>query len=491
MTAIEFVQARNQTVAADVPRVAAWGGRPRTIESITIHHWGSTGQTHDGVVAWFRDAAPTSAHSVVSAGRITQMVLDEDAAWHAGNAVGNTSSIGIECRPEAADADYQTVAELIRTLRTRHGDLPLIPHSHWTSTECPGRWDLARLDHEARIASTQKGTTMAYKSLVTPNYNAVANAGWCLSFAQAFYGAPVAYANAWEAWENVPASFKHAGQYPPEDAQSVLWFSHTGTYWDSALGDFRYGEWGHVVGYVPGRGIYSAPAVQQTDSAGTYIPSQGVYSNIPQIEAAYNCRYVGWSESLNGLRVCAPVAAATAALTVPGDTSKQRTTGTAGAKRRTGPGTTFPENGTALAGGVTGNFVGYARGENIQGNAIWLKGISGDWFWSGGFTSTSTAGLKDLTPKAITKVFTMKDVPGGVLARSKPTTAGEVLSTFKPNPKGNGKNKATVTAWTKGETVNGTNVWYRLHAVKGGGYQWMHASTFTNATTTGLPEVKA
>jgi hypothetical protein len=148
----ESYTAKGFTPAAQVPFVAEWGGRKRTIESITIHHWGARGQTHMGVVNFFCVTGPgtTSAHFVSSAGKTHCIVSPLDAAWHAGNAFGNTSSIGIECRPEASDADYLEVAKLIAWLRAQYGDLPLIPHRDWQSTECPGIWDLKRLDNLAR-----------------------------------------------------------------------------------------------------------------------------------------------------------------------------------------------------------------------------------------------------------------------------------------------------------------------------------------------------
>ena len=34
--------------------------------------------------------------------------------------------------------------------RAVYGNLPLSPHKRWTSTECPGNWDLGRLDRLAR-----------------------------------------------------------------------------------------------------------------------------------------------------------------------------------------------------------------------------------------------------------------------------------------------------------------------------------------------------
>lgn len=148
MTTIDESQtAKGYTPAAQVPQVF---GRRRSIDGIVIHHWGVTGQTHDGVVSFFTHGpGTTSAHYVVSAGRITCLVSPLDAAWHSGNAVGNATTIGIECRPEATPEDYDTVAELIRYLRARYGPLQLSPHREWQATACPGVWDLYRLDELA------------------------------------------------------------------------------------------------------------------------------------------------------------------------------------------------------------------------------------------------------------------------------------------------------------------------------------------------------
>lgn len=148
MTSIDESQtAKGFTPAGLVPQVF---GQARTIDGAVIHHWGNLGQTHDGVVDFFvNGAGQTSAHFVVSAGRITCLVSPADAAWHSGNAVGNATTIGIECRPEATDADYATVAELVRYLRNEYGALPLSPHRQWHNTACPGVWDLNRIDAEA------------------------------------------------------------------------------------------------------------------------------------------------------------------------------------------------------------------------------------------------------------------------------------------------------------------------------------------------------
>lgn len=125
--------------------------RNTQVKSLTIHHWGSRGQKFDNVVHWLcQKRAGTSAHYVVEAGRVACIVDPDRRAWHAGNSRGNHESIGIECRPEATEGDYATVAALIADLRAVYGNLPLYPHRHWTSTACPGVWDLKKLDRLAR-----------------------------------------------------------------------------------------------------------------------------------------------------------------------------------------------------------------------------------------------------------------------------------------------------------------------------------------------------
>lgn len=111
-------------------------------DRIVIHHWGADGQSHDGVVDFFTrgPGSGTSAHYVVSAGRITQICHDYDTAYHAGNWTINLHSIGIECRPEATEDDLRTVAELVRRIRSEWGPLPLSVHSDYYPTACPGRY---------------------------------------------------------------------------------------------------------------------------------------------------------------------------------------------------------------------------------------------------------------------------------------------------------------------------------------------------------------
>ena len=125
--------------------------RNSKVKSITIHHWGSRGQKFDNVVNWLcQKRAGTSAHYVVEAWKVACIVDPDRRAWHAGNSRGNHESIGIECRPEATEGDYATVAALVADLRAVYGNIPLKRHRDWTSTACPGVWDTGKIDRLAR-----------------------------------------------------------------------------------------------------------------------------------------------------------------------------------------------------------------------------------------------------------------------------------------------------------------------------------------------------
>lgn len=126
---------------SDASSTRAFYGFKSKPTGITIHHWGADGQSHDGVVSYLtRDNGNTSAHLVTSAGRVTRLVDDERAAWHAGSKEGNGSTIGIECRPEMSDEDWNTLVQLCADLEEIHGSLKYYRHSDWKATACPGRY---------------------------------------------------------------------------------------------------------------------------------------------------------------------------------------------------------------------------------------------------------------------------------------------------------------------------------------------------------------
>lgn len=145
-------------------------GRPYGVTAITIHWWDDPAvrrPSFDTVINLFVSGArKTSAHYVAEAGRVACLVAPGDRAWACGDGInvgsgGNDKSISIECNWRQSDSDYDTIAQLVADLRKTYGDLPLKPHRTWTSTECPGTYDLARIDRLARQKAGQKVPTAA------------------------------------------------------------------------------------------------------------------------------------------------------------------------------------------------------------------------------------------------------------------------------------------------------------------------------------------
>lgn len=138
----------NYTPEAQSPAVF---GQPRVIKGITIHWWGdpSTNPSFEGVRDYLcRPNGDTSAHLVVTGdGRQVACIVNyNDVAWHAGNATGNATTIGIECDPRCRDEDYDVIAEVVADIRSAFGDVPIYSHRMWTQTTCPGNYDINRID---------------------------------------------------------------------------------------------------------------------------------------------------------------------------------------------------------------------------------------------------------------------------------------------------------------------------------------------------------
>ena len=107
----------------------SWANRPHDypVQLIVIH---DTEGTYATAIQDFQDPSfAASAHYVVSdAGQITQMVHEQDIAWHAGNWDYNTRAIGIEHEGYAyaqptwyTTAMYQASAHLIASICSRWG----------------------------------------------------------------------------------------------------------------------------------------------------------------------------------------------------------------------------------------------------------------------------------------------------------------------------------------------------------------------------------
>ena len=133
----------------------------REVDFYTIHWWGNTTDFMTMVRTFTSGNKQTSAHFGVEAGHVACLVNPDDVAWACGNWEGNLRSISIECNPRGSDEDYLEIAALIRYLRNIYGDKPLVPHSHWVATQCPGTYDLDRIEKLSRIAPTKKENTVA------------------------------------------------------------------------------------------------------------------------------------------------------------------------------------------------------------------------------------------------------------------------------------------------------------------------------------------
>lgn len=163
-------------------------GRSSKPVGICIHHWGSTGQDHDNVVRWLRGSAGgvnnrnSSAHYVTSAGRVTKLADHNRATWHSGNTKGNGEDIGIECRPEMSDGDWQTLVELCADIEEQEGSLKYRKHSDYKATACPGKYsdmigdlvDAVNAEHKRRKSGKGGGAKPAPKPKPKPSGKAPA-----------------------------------------------------------------------------------------------------------------------------------------------------------------------------------------------------------------------------------------------------------------------------------------------------------------------------
>ncbi len=79
----------------------AFYGRPRSLDMGAGHWWNTpeAGARHDGIVSIFKNPARQgSAHAVLSAGRVTEMVRASDTAWCTSNANPYTYAIEVDPR---------------------------------------------------------------------------------------------------------------------------------------------------------------------------------------------------------------------------------------------------------------------------------------------------------------------------------------------------------------------------------------------------------
>jgi GH25 family lysozyme M1 (1,4-beta-N-acetylmuramidase) len=158
----------------------------------------------------------------------------------------------------------------------------------------------------------------------------------------------------------------------------------------------------------------------------------------------------------------------------------QRVVGSGGVHYRMAPKTTAQDMQPVFAAGEILDFKGFVHGESVDGNDVWFVGrYTGGYSWSGGFTDTGTHDLADLTPTKLQGF--QRQVGNSVINYRKAphVEAGNVIQTFNPGE------ILDFKAWTHGDNVDGTDVWFQGKYTGG----FAHAGGFTDQTTHDLPEV--
>lgn len=129
-----------------------YGRSGQDVTGIVIHHYGVMGSTYQGTIRTLtKPTAAASAHFVVDADKVAQLVALSDTAYHADNWPINLTTIGIECPPEATTEQVDTLVQLIAGLYQVYGRvLPLTGHKDHAKTACPGRYYPLLADIQAR-----------------------------------------------------------------------------------------------------------------------------------------------------------------------------------------------------------------------------------------------------------------------------------------------------------------------------------------------------
>lgn len=159
----------------------AFYGRPRTIEFGAGHWWNTpeAGARHDGIVGIFLNPARQgSAHAVLSAARVTEMVRASDTAWCTNNANPFTYAIEVDPRimykwqaggdKALANQIFETLAEYIADKKFHN--LQWFPHKKWWSTQCnPIHWNEVMVRAKQIRAAKDAPPAPAYKFVPMDN----------------------------------------------------------------------------------------------------------------------------------------------------------------------------------------------------------------------------------------------------------------------------------------------------------------------------------
>lgn len=124
--------------------------------SVSLHHNGGVHASHEDVLETWKSREASAHFDVDVNGAIAQYVKVDEIAWGVGNWEGNVETISIEMADavgaplwEISDVTQVNALRLaawlfVHVIGQRPSSSNFFPHQHWTSTDCPGPYVMAR-----------------------------------------------------------------------------------------------------------------------------------------------------------------------------------------------------------------------------------------------------------------------------------------------------------------------------------------------------------
>lgn len=118
-------------------------GKKMNVKKITIHSTGnpkSTAQNERDYLTNPINTNSTGYHYVVGDSTIIECIPPHEVAYHAGNSLGNNTSIGIEMiETGSREKVIHNTIELVKQLQNQFGisDNNVVRHNDWTGKNCP------------------------------------------------------------------------------------------------------------------------------------------------------------------------------------------------------------------------------------------------------------------------------------------------------------------------------------------------------------------
>lgn len=141
-------------------------GAAQVPEWVTIHNTANPTSTALNERSWLLNPTnkrQASWHYAVDQNHAVLVIPEKEIAWHAGNATGNTSSIGIEvCESGNQDTVWANAVGLAANILYQYGFgvERLTTHNRWSGKNCPNlilsRWTQFAADVGATIESLKK-----------------------------------------------------------------------------------------------------------------------------------------------------------------------------------------------------------------------------------------------------------------------------------------------------------------------------------------------